>query len=103
MPQNTCLHCSLPGQGLLDSSDWQSLPPHFGTQAAVQALQQVLRAADVQLQKLTGSQAIILPDLTPAKQTGMSCFSSAHDAVCSQNPILYKSCHPYRISLHVVC
>lgn len=63
--------CSLPGQDSLQSdSTWQSLPPHFGTRAAVKAIQQVLGAADNNLQKLTGSQGVSLTSLGPVRQTG---------------------------------
>lgn len=55
----------------------ESLPPHFGTQAAVRAVQPAIDTAKDQIHKLTASQSSTLPslpDLTFAKQTGQRCM-----------------------------
>ena len=44
--------------------------PHYGTQAAVGAAQEVTRLATEQLRSLTGQQTLQLPPLPPVKQAG---------------------------------
>ncbi|KAL0055837.1 hypothetical protein WJX82_004897 [Trebouxia sp. C0006] len=83
---------SLPGHELSQSDPtWESLPPHFGTEAAARTGQQILNTANDQIQKITGGQRLALPslpNLAPATYTAEGAhagvsnpFSEAFHAV----------------------
>ena len=52
------------------SANGGSLQPHYGTQAAVGAVQEVARLATEQLRSLTGQQTLQFPPLPPVKEAG---------------------------------
>lgn len=72
---------SLPAQGLLASSSAETpLAPHYGTQAAVKAVQTAFTAATDQLTHLPGFHKVTFPNFTGARPTGVYLGQVAFDS-----------------------